>query len=154
MIQRKHQRWLLPLVVLIWLGVGARFWEGPHAPISTEKIPPLMQQDSGRPEADWQFSISLPYRDVFLGQPGIVRTRNRQPEPLTAALASPPPIQQYLGSVQSRHQAIGLVRMQNQEIRQITEGQSLAGLTILHIQPERLVFRRAKSEYTLRLARP
>jgi hypothetical protein len=151
MRNRKHHRWLLPLVLLIWIGVGFRFW--------SEEEPPLPQPVDTNRVAETKplpfteiapFVLSLPYRDPFLStiqnplKPRPSGSKKQQ------AGASAPPALKYLGSVHSVKQAVGLLRWENGEVSSVQAGQQLSALTILKVEPERLVFRYRQQVYQLK----
>lgn len=139
------------MVLLIWIGVGFRFWY--------EKEPPLKQTIETHTATKAKvvslaepvpFVLSPPYRDPFLSISKHPGGSDRPKSPKHHAEAPVPPALKYLGSVHSVKQAVGLLRWESGEVSSVQAGLQLKALTILKVEPERLVFLYRHKTYQLK----
>lgn len=87
MRNRKLNRGLIPIVILVWGLIGYRFWSEKEVPKPSSVIAnnQILKEDMGQSEADI-FELSLPYRDPFLGE--VKEQAKRSPKERRAKLSS------------------------------------------------------------------
>lgn len=139
MRNRKLNRGLLPLVVLVWGLIGYRFWyekEPTNEERSSSSIPTGMSEVEGL--AQDTFSLSLPFRDPFLGarqdrdKRSPKELKNKSPR---EAISSPQlPHISYQGRVKAK-EALGLLLWEGKS-HTVLINESLHNAKVQHIDPQ------------------
>lgn len=99
MRNRKYNKVLLPLVLLVWGLIGFRFWGGEDTPPARRMIE---KSDLVETSLRDSFSLSLPFRDPFLGGPidGHRRSPKEQKTKSTKRIEEPIPQIAYKGVIE------------------------------------------------------
>ncbi|MEM6343886.1 MAG: hypothetical protein AAF927_08400 [Bacteroidota bacterium] len=136
MRNRKLNRGLIPLVILVWAMLAYRFWYEGH-PAENDSLPqPLAWQVNSIETGRDSFSLSLPFRDPFLTSqtPENKRSAQQQKAPQKASKLPRLPKITYKGSLKaSTH--LGLIVWDGKSHAVLPE-QSIHNAQIKHIAPE------------------
>ncbi|MFK7921392.1 MAG: hypothetical protein AB8H47_05520 [Bacteroidia bacterium] len=139
MRNRKLNRGLIPIVILVWGLIGYRFWYEKEAPGPSNFTidSQFLKAELTKNEAD-TFALSLPYRDPFLGD--IKEQAKRSPKEQKAKLSSIEKVAVdlphilYQGSIKAKER-LGLVRW-NGESHTVHANESLYDAKVKFISPQ------------------
>ncbi|MEL7532732.1 MAG: hypothetical protein AAFN10_15540 [Bacteroidota bacterium] len=136
MRNRKLNRGLVPLVVLVWALLGYRFWyeAGPQTEDEITEQKALAPEEI-RMKRD-TFSLSLPFRDPFLDKSMVANERSPKEQKITKRAQAIPPIPNitYKGSLQAA-QRLGLI-VWNGKSHTVWPKQRIHNAKISHIDPQ------------------
>lgn len=136
MRNRKLNRGLLPLVVLVWGLIGYRFWyEDSPNENEPQAQTEVLAQDKLSAERD-TFSLSLPFRDPFLGKSESKdnRSAKRHKIKVPTQASTPLPHITYQGSLQAEKR-LGLLIWEGKS-HTVWPDESIYNANIKHIDPQ------------------